>query len=305
MLETIMVTGGSGFIGSHVVEELIHHNYNVIVVDVAKPVTAIGNAEYVVGDLLDKEFVNRIMEIYSPVAVLHLAGLPHIPTCEADPDRSYLVNTVTTHNVLEAMRRNSVEKIVFASTGAVYGAPSDKPISEDTTPRPRSIYGWHKYESEIEIRAYAERYGIKGVVLRLFNVYGNDPSRGKDVISIFIRNILNNKEIILKGPRKFRDFIFVKDVARAFRRALEADTGNYVVINIGTGRKTTLSELVEILEKALGKKAVRREVADPEDGLGYYADVERMKKYLGIEPMPITEGIHHYLRMYGIQGGGE
>lgn len=296
----VVLFGACGFIGKNLMESLYRYDYSIVAVDkVTKncgPNLASG-ITLIEGDVLNFDFVLNILETYNPQGVVHLVGLPHIPTCENNPHESYYANVLSVHNVLEAMRKLSIERIVFTSTGAVYGSPSDRPISENYNTIPQSIYGWHKLQAEMEIKAYATRYHLKGVILRLFNVYGNKPGIGRDVVSIFTWRIMNKMPVVINGPRKFRDFVYVHDVAKAIQKSLEINLDNeYEVINIGTGIKTTLLDLARKIQELVGERTDVITKEDPFDGTGYYADNSKMKKLLGFNPMTLDDGLKKYLK---------
>ncbi len=295
--EPVLVLGGSGFIGIHVVDKLLEKHYTPIVVDIVHPMKPLRDkAIFIQGDALDIDFLASIFRMYQPRKVIHLVGLPHIPTCHNNPHDSYLINTVSVHTVLECMRKYGAERIVFASTGAVYGKPSDRPLTEEDPVAPTTIYGMHKLEAELEIKAYSQCYRIIGVILRLFNVYGGNPNIGKDVISIFARNIAQGLPITVKGPNKYRDFVYIEDVAEAFVRSIETPKEiTYSIINVGTGKKTKIIQIAKMLQELLNREVKVNIIEDPEDGTGYFADITKMKEILGITPRSIDIGLKEYI----------
>ena len=306
-LETVFVLGGSGLIGTHVVENLALKGYHVVIIDRVPPLTKLpNNVSFIRGNVLNMSFLEQAFSTYQPSKVIHLVGIPHIPTCQRNPHESYLVNVVSVHNTVEAMRKYDTKRIIFASTGAVYGAPRDKPISEEDEVKPLTIYGWHKLQAEMEIKAYSQSYGLDAVILRLFNVYGFNPNHGKDVISIFIRNMIQNNEILVKGPNKYRDFIYIDDVAEVFAQSLNTILPQKcTIINIGTGFKIRIIDIVKELEKLLQVRAKARIVQDPENGTGYYANITRMRELLKIKPIPFSQGLQVYLKRYNLLKEGK
>ena len=291
----VVVFGSSGFIGGFVTAKLRELGHYVIGVDLVEP--SVKPDVFIRANAADIDSLRAVMSEYNPDAVVNLVGLPHIPTCERNPHMSYVTNVYTAHNILEISRSFNVKKYVFTSSAAVYGSKVAAPkVSEDTPPRPTSIYGWHKLEAETEARAYTERYGITTIVLRLFNVYGADPRKGRDVASIFLRKLLNREKITVWGPYKIRDFMYIEDAALAIAKAVEIDEpGKHLVVNIGTGQPTRIIDLLEALQEALGIEA-RYEVRDEDDRSGYYADITRMKNLIGIKPTPFREGIRLWLK---------
>ena len=244
----IAIVGASGFIGSLLVETLFSEQKEPLAIDIIKPKT---DRNWLIADIADTASIERIFFEYSVETVIHLVGLPQIHLCQKDPHFSYLLNTQSVHNTLEAMRKTGVQKIVFASSAAVYGT-REGTVSEKEATSPISMYGFHKFVSEELIKAYSISYGINFAILRLFNVYGQDPQVGKDVISIFLRQAKNGEQLVVKGKKKYRDFIHVKDTVKAFAASTSAQTNNNI-INIGTGEKMTLGKLVEMLREFFPK----------------------------------------------------
>jgi UDP-glucose 4-epimerase len=287
----IAIVGASGFIGSLLVETLLSEEKEPLAIDIIKPKT---DRNWLIADIADTTSIERVFFEYSVETVVHLIGLPQIDLCQKDPHFSYLLNTQSVHNTLEAMRRTGVQKIVFASSAAIYGTREGR-ISEKEAPSPNTIYGCHKYVGEELIKAYSASYGIKFVILRLFNVYGQDPKIGKDVISIFLRRAKNGEQLVVKGKNKYRDFIHVKDTARAFAASISAKTNN--TINIGTGVRITLGYLAEMIKEAFPEIEVEYQHA-ADDGKGLIANNELCRKLLHLIPTNPHDGIKEHLRRY-------
>jgi UDP-glucose 4-epimerase len=288
----IAIVGASGFIGSSVVEALVSEKKQPLAIDLVKPK---GDYNWLIADIVEPATIERIFFEYSVETVIHLVGLPQIDLCEKDPQFSYLLNTQSVHNTLEAMRKTGVQKVIFASSAAVYGS-RDGLVSEKEQPTPNTIYGYHKYVSEELIKAYANSYGIHFTTLRLFNVYGQDPQLGKDVISIFSRHAKTGERLVVKGRNKYRDFVHVKDVTRAFVASVPALADNRI-INVGTGIKVTLGELVDIIKEVFPKIHVEYESA-ADDGKGLVADNKICQSLLELTPTNPRDGIGEYLRRY-------
>jgi UDP-glucose 4-epimerase len=288
----IAIVGASGFIGSSLVKEMISQKKEPLAVDIVKPK---GDYNWLIADILQPAVIERIFFEYSVETVVHLIGLPQISHCEKDPHFSYLLNTQSVHNTLEAMRKTGVQKIVFASSAAVYRF-HDEAASETEQLAPSTMYGYHKYISEELIKAYSNSYGINFTILRLFNVFGHNPQLGKDVISIFLRRAKNGEPIIVKGKHKYRDFIHVKDVAKAFVASTSVRVNN-AVINIGTGVKLTLGELVDMISEMFPNLKVEYEsVAD--DRTGLIANNILCRTLLNITATNPYDGIKEHIRRY-------
>ena len=288
----IAILGASGFIGSSLVEALISQKKEPLAIDIVKPK---GDYNWLIADIVEPATIERIFFEYSVETVIHLVGLPQITLCEKDPHFSYLLNTQSVHNTLEAMRKTDVQKIIFASSAAVY-ALHDRAASEKEEPTPNTMYGYHKYISEELTKAYSSSYGINFTILRLFNVYGQNPLLGKDVVSIFLRHAKNGEPLVVKGKNKYRDFVHVKDVTKAFIASISARANNRI-INVGTGAKVTLGELVDIIKEPFPEIKVKyQKVAD--DGEGLIADNRLCRRLLSFTPTNPYDGIREHIRRY-------
>nr|MDO8100883.1 NAD-dependent epimerase/dehydratase family protein [Candidatus Njordarchaeota archaeon] len=292
----VVVIGGAGFIGTHVVRALARNSIRVICVDKAECNEGSKDVTVVKADVGNIDALQEILLNYNPSAVIHLVGLPAVDDCEKNPQLSFQLNALSTQNIVEAMRKADIKKLVFASTASIYGYLTKEKVSETELPRPNTTYGFHKLISEQIIRAYQERYGVNAVIFRLFNVYGGDPRIGKEVISIFIRNLLEKKPLAITGPHKFRDFIYIDDVANAFSKACYNNVPSQI-INIGTGTKVTLRQLAEIFKGAVPQTQVI-ENQGPDDQTGICADISLARKLLDFNPLSPYEGIERHIRKY-------
>src|SRR2546426_5544862 len=240
---TVLVIGGSGFIGSSIVKALTDSNVETICYDLIHTDSASSKNHWIRADILELQSIERIFFEYKIDAIIHLVGLPAIDYCQKNPHFSFLLNVMSVQNTLEAMRMADIPKIVFASSATVYGNSNSRALKETDETHPTTVYGWHKHVAEDAIRAYADAYGIHGTILRLFNVYGGDPKIGKEVVSIFINRGLRGEPLVVKGPEKYRDFVHIEDVAEAFARSVTGNHKKSVTLNIGTGTRTTLKQL--------------------------------------------------------------
>jgi len=293
---TVLVFGGSGFIGSRVVKCLARNNVETLSYDIIVSNLIEENVKWVRADILELSSIERLFFEYDVDTVIHLVGLPAIGYCEKNPHFSFLLNALSIQNTLEAMRKADIEKLVFASSAAVYGYNSKTPVKETSPTKPSTIYGYHKLIAEQMIKSYHDSYGLNYVILRLFNVYGGDPRVGKDVISIFIRNALKREPIVVKGPKKYRDFVHVNDVVDAFMKAVLEDISN-VTINIGTGTMMTLQQLADIVKECFPDVEVKYEIP-LDDGTGIIADITLAKKVLDFSPRNPKQGIYEYVVSY-------
>lgn len=250
-----LVTGGAGFIGSHIVERLLRDGHDVVVIDdfsTGKMENLSENNDRLIvveGDIRDFDLLNKIMEGVD--WVFHKAAVASVPKTVHDPVGSSAVNYAGTLNILEAARQNSVKRVVFASSAALYGDEPTLPKVETMAPVALSPYAVDKMASEYACMMYHKLYGLETVALRYFNVYGprQDPSSPySGVISIFIDRLKAGSEPTIYGDgEQTRDFIYVDDVVEANMKAITSENGVGQYFNIATGQKITLNNLLKIL----------------------------------------------------------
>lgn len=293
---TIMVIGGSGFIGSRVVEALTKNDVDTLSYDIIHSYSQNEKTKWIRADILELQAIERLFYEYDVEAIIHLVGLPSINYCKRNPHFSFQLNALSVQNTLEAMRKTDTKKIIFASSAAVYGYSSENPAKETDPANPSTIYGYHKLIAEEAIKSYSNSYGLDHVILRLFNVYGGDPNVGKDVISIFIRRALKGEPILVKGPKKFRDFLHVNDCAQAFVKAAAANVSN-ATANVGTGMMMTLQEIAEITRECFPNVDVKHETVQ-DDGTGLLADITRARNILNFSPKDPKQGIREHIAFY-------
>lgn len=250
----VLVTGGAGFIGSHIVEAYIAAGHSVAVVDDLSA----GKREYVPGgatfyemDIRDPQ-LGDVFAAERPDVVNHQAAQVSVPRSIADPVENTSVNVAGLVNVLEHARRHSVRKVIFASSCAVYGDPDALPIREEDPVSPLSPYGQSKWTGEHYLQLYRQMYGLSFAALRYSNVYGprQDPFGEAGVITIFVEKMLAGLPVtIFDDGEQTRDFIYVGDVARANLHALNrSDNGIY---NISTGQAVTINQLFRALNRQI------------------------------------------------------
>lgn len=302
----VLVTGGAGFIGSHLCGRLIRDGHEVAALDDLndfyapalkrrnlEEVAAWGRFLFVEGDICDEGAVGRLMDSFRPEAVLHLAARVGVRPSLTEPLRYSRVNVEGTGVVLEAARRCGAERFVFASSSSVYGAVNRVPFSEDDALlRPMSPYAATKIAGEALCHSYAHLYGMKMTCLRFFTVYG--PRQRPDLaIRRFVENILAGRPIPVFGDGSTgRDYTFVDDIVGGIARALERAHG-FEVFNLGNSKPVLLREMIATLERVLGREAViDRQPMQPGDMAVTCASIEKARLGLGYEPgMAFEEGI--------------
>jgi UDP-glucose 4-epimerase len=258
----VLVTGGAGFIGSHVVDRLLDNGQRVRVLDNLSTGRQEnlshreGQVEWHIGDICEREDVLRALaEVDS---VVHLAALPSVPHSIEHPQATHSVNYGGTLQLLEAMRISGVKRIIYASSAAVYRPFGNQPHREDELPDPSSPYGVDKLAGEFTLAVYARLHGFKSTSLRFFNVYGErqDPASAySGVITIFVNRIRQGLPITVNGDgNQTRDFVYVKDLASLIVDLLPR-TPTDQVLNVGKGQSETLNELIRILGELLGRPA--------------------------------------------------
>jgi UDP-glucose 4-epimerase len=260
----VLVTGGAGFIGSHIVEKLIEKKYQVTIIDNLST-GLIENvhsaAKFFKLDIVHDD-LNELFAAERFDYIIHEAAQTSVPHSLTAPDYDCQVNVMGTLNVLEAARKTGVKRIVFASSAAVYGnvAAELVPVVETCPLKPMSFYGLSKTVVEQYLRLYAELYGLEYVILRYANVYGDrqgDAGEG-GVVSIFARKYLHNQPITIFGDGgQTRDFIYAGDVAEANCQALSTDFAN-TIYNISTCTEVSVNELADTLAKVTGRQVERR-----------------------------------------------
>ena len=236
----ILVTGGCGFIGAHLVQKFAEHNYNVTIFDVMEPPYPLTpTMTFVKGDIFNLTSIEKAVENCD--VVVHLIGLADSAVAQKNPMKSFMLNVVSLQNVLDTCRKFGNKKIVFPSSAAIYGITEDLPIKENFVPSPTNIYSWHKVLCEKMIQSYQKNYGINYTILRFFNVYGKG---NEGVIGIFIDKAKKGETIESFGPFQYRDFIYAGDLVEAVYRAVAYEKSVNRTINIGSGKGIQIRDIL-------------------------------------------------------------
>jgi nucleoside-diphosphate-sugar epimerase len=301
--QSCLVTGGAGFIGSHLAERLLHDGHRVRVVDNLSTgdeqnVTRLGGeVEFVVGDLRDEDVCRRVCD--GVEIVYHLAALPSVPRSMADPWASHDHNVNATIRLLLAARAAGARRVVYSSSSSVYGDTPTLPKVETMEPLPRSPYAAAKLSGEQAVLAYARAGMIEGLALRYFNVFGprqSPTSAYAAVIPIFMAAALGGTPAPVNGDGGHtRDFTYIDNVVNANLLAAGAptDRANGWEVNIGAGERTSLLQLIELIRAVSGRPlAVEHRPPRAGDVRDSLASLERAGRVIGYSPLvTLVEGL--------------
>ena len=259
-----MVTGGAGFIGRHLVADLLAAGYEVGVLDWApRPQGAPGFDDIRYFQLrVEDPAIEDVLGAFRPSAVIHAAAQTSVANSWKDPMLNLASNVEGTLNLVRQVCRRAVSKIVYLSSAAVYGVPSALPITENHPTNPISPYGASKLAAEYFIRVYCEQASIQYVILRLANVYGpgQEPTSEAGVVSIFADRLGRGLPLLIEGTGdQTRDFVFVKDVSDAIRKAMGQEDS--ATLNIGSGTEISVNDLAKAIGRALGCRSLLEYVA--------------------------------------------
>ena len=309
----VLVTGGAGFIGSHVVDELINRGNTVTVLDDLSngKMDNLKNHlkdpafQFIRGGIRDTRAVGKALA--DADAVIHEAAMISVPLSVKNPELAHSVNVEGTLNLLRVSSDRGVKKFIFSSSCAIYGEQVKLPISEDAPPKLLSPYAASKLAAEESCRKFYEEKGLETVCLRYFNVYGPRQTSGEyaGVMVKFIERLRANQPPVIYGDgEQTRDFIHVKDVVEATLLALERDGAVGEVINVGTARGISINELCEIFLKVSGKTSIKPAHKAPRSGDIRHsrADISKARKLLGFESkVPLEKGVK---MLWESTGGG-
>lgn len=308
-----LVTGGAGFIGSHIAEALVRRGERVRVLDSlvtgkrANLAHLEGRLEFIEGDISHYADARRAVEGVS--IIFHQAAIPSVPRSIAEPQLNHTANVDGTFNLLLAAREAGVRRVVYAASSSAYGDTEKLPKTEDIRPNPLSPYAAAKLFGEYYCQVFARVYGLETVALRYFNVFGprQDPSSPySGVISKFITWLLAGEPPVIFGDgEQSRDFTYIDNVVDANLRAAEAEGVSGEVINVALGERITLNQLLKELQQIIGTNLKPRyEGPRPGDVRHSLADISRAQRLLGYEPLVyLAEGLRRTVEWYrGIRG---
>lgn len=308
----ILVTGGAGFIGSHLIGRLLKEGYEVICLDNfndyynpqikrdnISSFLRERNFNLVETDIRDKNTLKKVFEKYKFQKVIHLAAQAGVRLSLKQPNLYVDVNVNGTLNLLELSREYKIESFIFGSSSSVYGATKEIPFSEEGKLKPISPYGVSKRTGELLCYTYNHLYNLSVIILRFFTVYG--PRQRPDMaIHKFTKLIDEGKEIYLYGNGETsRDYTYISDIVEGIISSLNKDF-NYEIFNLGNFNPTNLSHLISLIEKNLGKSAKIKYLPEqPGDPSITFADISKSKKMLNYNPkIKMAEGIKNFIEWY-------
>ncbi|MBA7684639.1 UDP-N-acetylglucosamine 4-epimerase [subsurface metagenome] len=303
-----VVTGGAGFIGSHLAELLANRGYYVIILDDlsigkmanVEPLLKKANVEFIQSSIIDLQLLQQLFQGVD--YIFHQAAIPSVPRSIENPEASHNVNVTGTLNVLLAARDNNIRKVVYASSSSVYGDTPELPKTEDMATNPLSPYAVTKLAGEHYCRVFHQVYGLPTACLRYFNVYGprQDPeSQYAAVIPKFITSVINGQGPIIFGDgEQSRDFTYIKDVIEANILAAESDVTG--IFNIGNGKNITINQLAKLTINLLGNYSINsiHEGPRPGDIKDSLADITRAKTFGYSPKYDLEKGLYETVRSF-------
>lgn len=274
----VLVTGGSGFIGSEVASQLAEKGCEVIVYDIGAWDKRIDNIKHVKGDIFDAVHLREVMTPCD--AIVHMVGLADARVAREQPQLSFDLNLRSLQVALEAASNSNDLRFILPSSASIYGPVDMSPVAEDATPKLSTIYAYHKFMAEQLAECYANSYGVNIAVLRLFNVYG---IQGKGILNILVDKAMKGEVIKLYGEKQKRDFIHISDVAQAFVSILEVNHNRYELYNVGTGIGRSIEDIANLVKGYFPGMVIEH---GDYNGVLYdsVADITKIRKATGFNP---------------------
>lgn len=297
-----LVTGGAGFIGSHIASALAASGARVRIIDdlstgYRENVAEIGSdVDLVQGSVADEQLLDKALEDVE--LVFHEAAIPSVPRSVENPRQTHIASVESTFSLLLAARDKKVRRVIYAASSSAYGDQPTLPKSEGMLPDPLSPYAVAKLVGEYYCQAFTRVYGLETISLRYFNVFGprQDPSSHySGVISRFIAALLTDQQPVIYGDgEQSRDFTYIDNVVDANLKAAQTSKGIGLVINIANGQRISLNQLLQELKSLTGRPNVNAVYEDPRPGdvMHSLADISRARELLGFEPqVGLREGL--------------
>ncbi len=305
----VLVTGGAGFIGSHIAQGMVERGARVRVIDDLSTghrenLEEIGGSvDFREANLADEKALLSALE--GVELVYHEAAIPSVPRSVQNPVETHVACVDATFALLNAARSSGVRRVVYAASSSAYGDQPTLPKVEDMRPEPLSPYAAAKLVGEYYCQVFTRVYNLETVCLRYFNVFGprQDPSSEySGVVSRFISALLSDERPVIYGDgEQSRDFTYIGDVVEANARAAETTAGVGRVINFARGERTTLNQLLEAVKKITGRTEVEAEYREPRKGDVRHslADITRARELLGYTPqVSLEEGLRHTIEWW-------
>jgi len=308
---TVLVTGAAGFIGSHLVDELVGMGYRVIALDDLSggyQENVNSKATFIKGSVTDHEFLNKIFKKYQPYFVYHLAAYAAEGLSHFIRRFNYTNNLIGTTNIIDACVSNNVKHLVFTSSIAVYGSLTP-PMTEDMVPHPEDPYGVAKYAAEQDIKLASEMFGLPYTIFRPHNVYGerqNIADRYRNVIGIFMNQLMLNKPLTVFGNgEQSRGFTYIKDISGILAKAPLNPKAKNQIFNLGAEQPITINQLIVILNKVMGVEPIIRYLPARHEVMHAFASHQKVRRAFHLtdgEETPIELGLTkmwHWVRCNG------
>jgi UDP-glucose 4-epimerase len=273
----VLVTGGAGFIGSTIAQNLAREGHQVVIYDVGVWDEKEDHTEYIKGDIFDVGHLTEAIKHCD--VIIHMVGLADARAAQEHPQMSFDLNVRSLQVLLEAIRSNGLTRLILPSSASVYGAVKKSPVTEDTALNLAGIYPYHKYIAERLAETYSLNYGIHITVLRLFNVYG---IKGQGILNILLDKAIKGEPVKLFGEKQLRDFIHVSDVANVFASVLGLDH-RYEVYNVGTGVGRSIEDLANMVKEFFPNLEIQygEYKGVPYDSV---ADINKLRNAAGFNP---------------------
>lgn len=301
----ILITGGAGFIGSHLVDALSKDNHIVVLDNFSSGKRENLSQHFqnpkvdiIEGDIRDKALLRNVTKNID--VVYHLA-VQCLRVSIRDPEINHEVNATGTLNLCMASQKNNIKRFIYISSSEVYGTARDIPMSEDHPLEPTTVYGASKLAGELYTLAYYRTYGLQSMVIRPFNTYGpraHFEGLYGEVIPKFILRVLSDMPPVIFGDgTQTRDFTYISDTVKGIIMASQCDGMIGQTVNIARGKEVSINELVTIITRTLGKETLRPlyEQKRPGDVIRHYADVSKAERQFGFKPeIDIEKGIKLY-----------
>ena len=288
----VLITGGNGFLGSNLAKKFLDNGHNVTIIDLKKNRYSLNNskAKFVKCDLTNFMSLNKIKISKNIDIILHCAGQPSAALSFFDPEKDLKLNILSTLNILRYAEKIKVSKFIYASTFNVYEENNSLiKLNEKSSCKPKSLYAISKLAAENYVKCICERNKISWNILRMFNIYGpgQDPTnKSLGMINIFLNMAISSNKINVKGSlSRFRDFIYIDDVVDAWFKIANSKKTINKIYNIGTGKKTTIKELLHLIINLLDKKIMIKETkGTPGDFNGCYANINKLNEDIDFSP---------------------